>query len=154
MIDKQAFEAMRKEIEAFDDYREQLIKRARDVLKDSKASIYSVHRGDLKNAKELLASAKKGINEIEGLITKDVHLAEVGAYAEALEEYAEAACYYGFTTTGKLPTAKELGIDTDVYLPGLCDLVGSDYCGGKAPGTSRNAFGRGRNAFGQTGNES
>jgi translin len=124
MIDKKAFAEMRGEIEKFDLCREQIIKKSRDVLKASKAAIYEIHRGHLDGAQLMLDSAKKNIKEIEKTIEKDKHLAAVGAYSEALEEYVEASCYYGFIKDKKLLTAKQLGVDTDVYLPGLCDLVG------------------------------
>lgn len=124
MIDKKAFAEMQAEMEKFDSCREQIIKKSRDVLKASKAAIYEVHRGHLDSAKEMLDSAKKDIKDIDKMISDDKHLAAVNAYTEALEEYVEASCYYGFIKDRKLLTAKQLGVDTDVYLPGLCDLVG------------------------------
>lgn len=124
MIDKKAFAKMRSEIEKFDDLRDQLIKDSRDVLKLSKASIYSIHRTDIKTADKQLKDAKNQIKKIELLIKKDVHLAQVGAFGEALEEYVEAACYFSYVKNKKLPTAQSLGVKTDVFLMGVCDLVG------------------------------
>ena len=124
MIDKKAFATLRAQFEQFDALREELIKQSRDVLKNSKAAIYSTHRNDFKTAEAQLADARKMIKKLEVLIKKDVHLAQVGAWGEALEEYVESACYYSFATKKKIPTAEELGVDADVYLPGVCDLVG------------------------------
>jgi len=124
MINKKAFADMRKELEQFDSLRENVIKTARDVLKLSKAAIYEIHRGNLKSAEANLKNAKKIISRIDSLIKKNVLLASVGAYNEALEEYVEASCYLGFMKKKKLLTAKELGVGTNVYLQGLCDLVG------------------------------
>ncbi len=124
MIDKKAFKQMRVDLERFDECREELIKSSRDLLKLSKGSIYSLHRNDFKKASEQLGKAKLLINKLENLIKRDAHLAAVGAYSEALEEYTEAACYYGFVKDKKLPTAEKLGVDADIYLPGLCDLIG------------------------------
>ncbi|MBW2968670.1 hypothetical protein KY314_00960 [Candidatus Woesearchaeota archaeon] len=124
MINKKAFADMRKELEKFDSLRENVIKTARDVLKLSKAAIYEIHRGNLKSAEANLKNAKKIISRIDSLIKKNVLLASVGAYNEALEEYVEASCYLGFMKKKKLLTAKELGVGTNVYLQGLCDLVG------------------------------
>lgn len=124
MIDRTAFTAMRKELEAYDQMREQLIKRSRDILKDAKAAIYALHRGDRTEAGRLLASARTAINDCEALLQKDPHLGSVGAYSEALEEYTEAACYHGVLVERKLPTPAQLKVDTETYLPGLCDLIG------------------------------
>ncbi|MBI4141582.1 hypothetical protein HY484_01510 [Candidatus Woesearchaeota archaeon] len=124
MIDKKLFEQMRNEIEVFDDAREKLIKISRDVLKLSKGAIYSLHRNDLRSAEKQLKDAKSVIAQMNVLIKKDIHLASVGSYGDALEEFVEASCYFEFTTKNHLPSPKELGVDTEIYLPGLCDLVG------------------------------
>ncbi len=124
MLNKQTFKEMRQNMEAFDALREQLIIQSRTVLKSSKQAIYAAHRGDLKEADKLLSEAKNIIKKIDLLIKKDVHLANVGAYSDCLEEYTEASCYVHYLKTGQLPTPKDLGIDTDVYLPALSDVIG------------------------------
>lgn len=124
MINKKEFEEMRKELESFDDSRERLIKISRDVLKNSKGAIYSLHREDKKNAEAQLNSAKNVVNELNKLIKTNIRLADVGPYKDALEEYTEASLYYGFIVKKKIPSKKELDVDVDVYLSGLCDLVG------------------------------
>ena len=124
MIDKKLFEQMKNDVEAFDAAREKLIKISRDVLKSSKGAIYSLHRNDEKNAQKQLAEAKKVIGQMNALVNNDAHLATVGAYEEALEEFVEASCYYEFITNKRLPSPKELNVDVEIYLPGLCDLVG------------------------------
>ena len=87
MIDKKAFAALRAQFEQFDALREELIKQSRDVLKNSKAAIYATHRNDFKAAELLLADARKVMKRLELLIKKDMHLAQVGAWGEALEEF-------------------------------------------------------------------
>jgi len=124
MINKKAFAAMRKEIEVFDSQREELIKTSRDLLKLSKSAIYSIHRHKLDDALAQLKNAKLIISTLKTMIKKNPALSSVGAYSEALEEYIEAACYYGFIKKNKLPTAKELSVETTIYLQGVCDLVG------------------------------
>ncbi len=125
MINKKAFEEMRKYMEGFDKLREQLIGDSRVILKSSKAAIYAAHRGDMKDADALLAEAKANIKKIDSLLKKDPHLeASTGAYSDALEEYSEAACYVHYLKTKEIPTAKQLGVDVDVYLSALSDVVG------------------------------
>jgi len=116
---------MRKYMEGFDKLREQLIGDSRVILKSSKAAIYAAHRGDMKDADKLLAEAKTNIKKIESLLKKDLHLAaSTGAYTDALEEYAEASCYVHYLKTKEIPTAKQLGVDVEVYLSALSDVVG------------------------------
>jgi len=125
MINKRDFEEMRKYMEAFDGMREQLIAQSRTILKSSKAAIYAAHRGDMKEADALLADAKSGIKKIDSLLKKDPRLtASTGAYSDALEEYSEAACYVHYLKTKSIPTAKQLGVEVEVYLPALSDVVG------------------------------
>ncbi len=123
-LDKNAFKLMKDEFESFDNFREELIKLSRKVLQNSKKSIYALHRGDVKGAKSLLDDVKKLISSAEVIISKDHHLAGVGAYSDALEEFVEASCYFGYVKDKKIPTHSDLKVDADVYLPGLCDLVG------------------------------
>jgi translin len=123
-VDKNAFASMRKQLQRFDALREELIKTSRDALGASKKAIYSLHRGETAAAKSQLASAKTVIARLNRILKQDPHLAAVGAYGEAVEEYVEASCYYSLITKKSLPTAQQLGVDVDSYLPGLCDLVG------------------------------
>jgi len=124
MIDKKEFLIIRKELSEFDEKRELIIKKSRDILKNSKAAIYSVHRNELKEAYLLIQSAKKDISGIKAQISKDRFLETIGAFNSALEEYCEAVCYYGFIKSGRIPGKKAVGVDGEVYLLGICDLTG------------------------------
>ncbi|MEK6822776.1 MAG: hypothetical protein AABY13_03020 [Nanoarchaeota archaeon] len=124
MIDKKAFAALRGELERFDSSREVVIKTSRDVLKASKAAIYAVHRNDHKQAKAQLDDAKKSLAAIAALVKQNPRLDSVGSIQEGMEEFAEASCYYGIMVDGKLPSPKDITVDIDAYLGGLCDTVG------------------------------
>ncbi len=114
MIDKKGFERMRKELEDKDKEREEFIAKSREIGKFSKQAIYSLHRKEIKEAEELIEKAKKQMSKSSQY---------VGAYDNSLEEYAEACAYLGFIK-GKIPDAKTIGVDTETYLGGLCDLTG------------------------------
>ena len=70
MINRKEFALMRREMEQFDKLREGIIKESRDVLKASKAAIYSIHRSDLPKANEQLKSAKNKLKKIQQSINK------------------------------------------------------------------------------------
>ena len=123
MLNKQDFKKLREEMAKFDEERENLIKKARDLLKSSKQIIYSIHRGDLKETALLLNKAKKEKNELDSIASRHPKLFYEGSYSEANQEYVEAMCYLGFIN-GKLPSKNELKVDVEDYLSGICDLTG------------------------------
>jgi predicted translin family RNA/ssDNA-binding protein len=124
MIDKKEFNSMVGELTDFDSKREDIIKNSRDILKLSKQAIYNVHRGDLNYAKKNLDEAKKMIGSIKSEIKKDNNLDTIGAFNAALQEFVEGITYYSYVKDGKIPTKKELKVDTTNYLLGICDLTG------------------------------
>jgi translin len=124
MIDKRVFASLKAELERFDSSREDIIKTTRDVLKSSKAAIYAIHRNDQKVAKDCLDEAKKALSSIAALVKQNPKLVAVGAIHEGMEEFVEASCYYGVMFDGKLPSPKDLNVDIEPYLGGLCDLTG------------------------------
>ncbi len=124
MINKEDFKKIRLKLDRYDSMREKLIKKSRDVLKISKRVIYSVHRGDVSEADELVKEAKEGKSELDKIASVDGRLFYEGGYSSAMQEYAEALCYYGFIKNKKIPTCDSLKISSEDYLMGVCDLTG------------------------------
>ncbi|MBS3098103.1 hypothetical protein J4209_04890 [Candidatus Woesearchaeota archaeon] len=121
MLDKIEFNKIRKEMEEFDEKRERFIQRSREIIKLSKQIIYAAHRDDLKDATGLVMDIKKRKKELDNIskVPLDTEIGNV-----AVQEYAEALCYYNFVKNREIPTRKELDVDTESYLLGLCDLTG------------------------------
>ncbi|MFC1774981.1 hypothetical protein ACFLZN_01550, partial [Nanoarchaeota archaeon] len=113
---------LRKNYEKSDDEREKIIKASRVILKNSKKAIYALHRDNSKKANELLESANDGIKKIKKTATPK--LLQLGSFQEAQEEFAEASFYYAFVNAKKMPSPKELEVNDEAYLGGVCDLVG------------------------------
>ena len=124
MLDKEDLGIMRKKVTDFDNQREDLIKKSRDLIKLSKQIIYSVHRDDLDNAEKLIKDINLKLNEVNKIVAKNSRLEEVGSYRVAVGEYVEAILYFEFVKNKKIPGHKELKVDTIHYLLGLCDLTG------------------------------
>jgi len=118
------FREARKAFDAFEEHRETLIKISRDILKQSKAAIYALHRNEVSKAKRMLKQAEKDVANCEKLVQKDAQLRTLGALNEGYEEYVEAACYLAYIKDKTLPSFKTLKINVHNYLPGVCDLVG------------------------------
>ncbi len=118
------FNEIRKELAVYDSKREELIKKSRELLKISKQVIYSVHRGNSKESSGNVKKAdkiKKELDKIAGFSNK---LVFEGSYSDACQEYVEAICYYNFVNNKKMPGLKELKVEPEDYLMGVCDLTG------------------------------
>ena len=124
MIAKKDFEKMRRELGDFDNQREILIRKSRDIVKLSKKVIYSVHRNEIKNADDFIKQLKSEVIELDKTAKKIPVLYYSGPFKIAIQEFVEAACYHEFVKNKKIPSAKELKVDTEYYLLGLCDLTG------------------------------
>lgn len=118
MIDKQEFTDIREELENIDNNREEIIQKSREILRISKLIIYSLHRDDTEKVDSLILEAKDKIN---GLSKENF---DSNINKAAVQEYVEALCYNEFIKNGKILTRKELNVDTEDYLCGLCDLIG------------------------------
>lgn len=124
MLTKQDFKEMRDGFHGFDDDRELVIKKSRDILKLSKQIIYAVHRDDLKETAKLVGEIETEKKKIDSFVSKNSKLESVGAYKVAIGEYVEAILYYSFIVHKKIPTHKSLKVTTEHYLFGLIDLTG------------------------------
>ena len=112
------------EMKAFDEKREVVIKKSRDVQKHSKQAIFSVHRGDIAQATSRLDAAEAGYTELLSLIDETPVL-RAGSFSNALEEYAEARIFLHFHETKQLLVPADLPqINTEEYLGGLLDFTG------------------------------
>ncbi len=124
MIDENDFEEMKKEFDNYDDNRELVIKKSRDILKLSKQIIYAVHRDDLKEVEKLVKKIEEKKKKIEKLVSKNSKLEEIGAYRVAIGEYVEAILYHNYIKDRKILTHKDLKVTTEHYLLGIIDLTG------------------------------
>ena len=124
MITKKDFEKMRKELNDFDNQREILIRKSREVVKLSKKVIYSVHRNEIKKADGFMNQIKSKVAELDKTAKKMPVLYYSGPFKIAIQEFVEAACYHNFVKSKNIPSASELKVDTEYYLLGLCDLTG------------------------------
>ncbi len=115
------FAKLQKEFQDYDEEREKLIKKSRDVLKLSKQIIYALHRDEVSKADSLVKEIEKELKELESIAKHSNKMAYEGSYKIAVQEYVEAILYYHFVKTGKLVDLKVLA---EHYILGLCDLPG------------------------------
>lgn len=118
MLNRQEFGKIRSEMAYFEKKREEEIVKSREIIRLSKLIINSLNRDDLKSAAIDAKRIKEKIRKLSKC-NYDMQLNRV-----ALQEYVEAICYYDFILKKRIPTRKELGVDTESYLLGICDLTG------------------------------
>ncbi len=119
---KKEFKSLRKDYEKQDKLRNDLILKSREVIKLSKRIIYSVHRNDLKRAGEDVNRIKRLISSIKKLTNSKI--SDVGYLRSAFQEFVEGVCFFEFIKNKRIPGHKDLGVDVDSYLLGICDLTG------------------------------
>ncbi len=115
------FTHLQQEFAQYDEARERLIKKSRDVLKLSKLIIYAVHRDELDKAAELIKEIETERKELEKIAEHSDKMAYEGSYKIAIQEYVEAILYFTFVKTGKLA---EFKAQAELFMLGLCDLPG------------------------------
>lgn len=122
-MDKKIFSRIKKELEKKDKIRETVIKNSRPIIKQSKQAIYALHRNSIPEAKKHLDFAKIELNKLKDIFKVTPGLI-VGAYNAAVQEFVEGYSYYFFVKESRLISDKELNVNAENYLLGLCDLTG------------------------------
>jgi len=123
MINKKFVEKLKKDHAGNNAERRQIIALANVVLHDSKRVIFSLHRGDMAKAGESLLEIEKILLKLEKNFGH-VRLYSEGSYKAAVEEYAEAKCFWLVENGKKIDKFSGINLDYETYLGGICDLVG------------------------------
>lgn len=124
LLNHQDFVDMNKEMHDYDEMREMIIKRSREILKASKQAIFALHRADREEALKLLGKAEKVIPELVALTEKNPSLRD-GALSSSLEEYAEAKCFCHYLDTKCLLPRRDVPVvQKNEYLGGVIDFTG------------------------------
>ena len=123
MINKKFIKNLKKEYDKRESERTQIIGLSNSALHNSKRIIFSLHRGNIKEAKSKLAETEKIFKDLEKKFGHK-RITEEGSYRAGAEEYTEAKMFYLVLTGKKLDKIKEVNLDFNSYLGGLCDLTG------------------------------
>jgi len=127
MLDKTYTKQLKKHLHDYAVVRRDVIKVSGDALHHAKRAIFSMHRDNLKEAKEKITQAEKLLSGLVKKYKKHPMMQDEGSYKAALEEYVEAYLMYAFFTKKKLGKVSKLNISAEVYLAGLCDVPGELY---------------------------
>jgi predicted translin family RNA/ssDNA-binding protein len=118
------FTKLREEMEHYDAARERIIKRSRDINKESKQAIYALQRDAIEEAKNHIKAAETAIGELLPAITQDPTL-RTGGFSAGVEEHVEARALLHFLEHGALlPRSHIPNTTPEEYLGGIADLTG------------------------------
>jgi translin len=97
---------------------------SREVIRLCSSSIRSVHRGELKEAEQLMGEAGSGLEKIRSLLADHQDVRYAGFVDGAEQEYAEARSVYSIITRHEIPAPDEIEVELVNYLAGLGDTTG------------------------------
>lgn len=123
MINKKFIQKLKKEHEAQNSERRQIISLSNIILHDSKRVIFSLHRNDIKKSEDMLKEIEKILQKLEKKFGY-TRIREEGAYRAGAEEYVEAKMFFYAMTGKKVDKIKEIKLSHESYLGGICDLTG------------------------------
>ena len=124
MIDKKLFKKIKKDFDFYKQERSKIINTSNNALMKAKQAIFAFHRDDFSGGAKLLGEVEAIFDEMEKKFKKIKGLKNEGSYKAALEEYVEAKLFENFLLNQKITSIKEVEVDYNVYLAGLCDTTG------------------------------
>jgi len=123
MINKEFLEHLRKDYQANESQRRQIISASNNILFEAKKTIFALQRQDFKTAAAKLEENEKNLKNLAVRFGQE-RLNREGAYKAGVEEYLEGKTFYTVIKNKKIEATPELQLDYEGYLGGICDLIG------------------------------
>lgn len=117
-------EDIRAKLTAKDASREKVLPLCRETIRFSSLAIRALHRQEFAEAKKLLKSARKLLDESEENLSNASELRNIGFLHDAQKEYAEGSISLAMVNSQPLPTPDSLNVDPAAYLNGLGEAAG------------------------------
>ncbi len=117
-------EGIRQVFLAKDSAREKALPLCRDTIRQCSLAIRAVHRQEFSQAKELLQSARKLLDEAGQAISAFPEFSNGGFIRDAQKEFAEGSIILALVTGERLSTPDGLGVGVAAYLNGMGEAVG------------------------------
>lgn len=104
--------------------REKGLSLSRETIRASANAIRAVHRGERREAEQLLNQAGIAVMEAGSTLEGHPDILYAGFVQDAQKEYAEANITYALITGQEVPSPDSLGVGYAAYLNGLGEAVG------------------------------
>jgi len=123
MIEEKFLAGLKKDYQANESARRQIISASNNILFEAKKTIFALQRQDFKIAEDKIKEIEKSLKTLEKNFGVD-RLHREGAYKAAVEEYLEGKTFYQTIRNKKIEAVAGLSLDYEGYLGGICDLIG------------------------------
>ena len=120
----QIADSVREHLDAKHKAREQALALSREVIRLSANAIRAVHRRDFAAAEELLAKARRNLEQTAAGLADHPDIFHAGFVHDSQKEFAEAHCTLALIAGRQLPTPEDLGVMGPAYLNGIGETVG------------------------------
>jgi translin len=117
---KPSLNKIAKSLSEVQDAREFLLKNTREIIILCSKSIISVHKGDIKSAKNNLKQADVLLKKYKKKATSDLRRYMITPE----QEFVEAASLIAIVEKNEIPSEKQLDVMPESYVLGLMDCVG------------------------------
>ncbi len=117
-------DSVRAQFSVVDEAREKGLKLSRDSIRYSSNAIRAVHRKDYDQAKELIASSRACVEEMNSVLAPHGELFYGGFVHNGQKEYVEACITFSLVFGEPLPEPDDLGVSYAAYLNGLAEAAG------------------------------
>lgn len=109
-------------LQDLEERREIAIKRSREIIRETKRIIHSIHTGGVDA--EATVTLKNMAAELSSLVSNDPNMATIGLVEDAFMEYAEAIILRSIMDGNGVPSFGELDISPRSWVLGLADCLG------------------------------
>lgn len=101
---------------------------SRDVVRECRTAMFSIHKGDFANASQLIESSGKVLQNMNSLLEDYPDLYHSGFVEHAQQEFVECSVVYTLlhndADVNSIPEPEELSVEHSAYLNGLGDVSG------------------------------
>ena len=118
-----AGEQAREVLDAKHRAREVTLGACRRAIQSSARSIRAMHRGEIDNARTLVAEAREALVEADAALLGHADVRYAGFLRDATKEYVEACLTIAFVRGEPLPTVDDLGAEPSAYLNGMAEAA-------------------------------
>ena len=119
---------IKESFEKKDTAREKTLVISRDVVRNCRTAMFSIHRGDLEKASGMLESSRRMLEEINSLLEEHPDIYHAGFVEHAQQEYIEGYVLFALVKskgdTDRIAGPQELNVSYAAYLNGLADVIG------------------------------
>jgi translin len=123
MINDKFLSKLKDNYRANESERRQIISASNNILFDAKKNIFALQRDDFKVAEAKMMEMEKALKNLEERFGFE-RLHREGAYKAAAEEYLEGKTLYLAIKNKPIEEVKEISLDYEAYLGGICDMIG------------------------------